>query len=49
MIAGNSGTTLTDAMDEHHGEEPTVGEAGLVLAPRFVEVLMGFPEGWTEL
>lgn len=43
-------TTLTDATLGHHGEATGPGgPSGLVLNPAFVEALMGFPAGWTEL
>ena len=45
-----SNTTLTDATLGHHGEATGPGgPSGLVLNPAFVEALMGFPAGWTEL
>jgi hypothetical protein len=53
MITGESGTTLHDAIDSHHGEETRkAGEStshALVLNPAFVEALMGFPPGWTDV
>lgn len=53
MLTGHTGTTLTDAIDSHLAAEtsqggPTTSRAA-VLNPRFVEVLMGFPPGWTEI
>jgi hypothetical protein len=48
MIAGHSGTTLTDAMLEWYGlaesEDPP-----LVLNPVFCEELLGLPAGWTSV
>lgn len=53
MLTGHAGTTLLDAIDGHPCAEtpqdgPSTSPLG-VLNPRFVEALMGFPEGWTEL
>lgn len=46
---GNN-TTLTDATLGHHGEATGPGgSSGLALNPAFVEALMGFPAGWTEI
>ncbi len=43
-------TTLTDATLGHRGEATGPGGTpGLVLNPAFVELLMGFPAGWTVL
>jgi hypothetical protein len=48
MIAGHSGTTLTDAMLEWYGlaesEDPP-----LVLNPVFCEELLGLPAAWTNV
>lgn len=53
MVKGNSGTTLTDAMDLHidgprASETRQGGRSTMVLNPEFVESLMGFPQGWTD-
>lgn len=53
MQQGHAGTTLTDAIDSHHQQatrEPGKPGAHQVdLNPEFVEALMGFPPGWTEM
>lgn len=57
MLTGHQGTTLTDAMDQHHDciagrqdhETRRGGRSTQVLNPEFVESLMGFPPGWTSL
>lgn len=53
MLEGNTGTTLHDAIDSHHGEATRKagdpGQQAMVLNPAFVEALMGFPPGWTEI
>jgi hypothetical protein len=51
---GHSGTTLTDAVLIHLGlmQARKRGErtpAPAAPAPAFVEALMGFPPGWTEI
>lgn len=52
-LSGHGGTTLSDAMDFHHHQTPRTpgrrGQAQVDLNPEFVEVLMGFPVGWTEI
>ena len=50
----HEGTTLTDATCRTPGlRRPEIcthgGECRMRLNPRFVESLMGFPEGWTEI
>jgi len=42
----HSGTTLCDAAGVSHPAR-TPSTDGMVLNPRFVEALMGFPDGWT--
>ena len=53
MQSGHPGTTLSDAIDSHHHQatrEPgKPGEHQVDLNPAFVEALMGFPHGWTEM
>ncbi len=54
MHTGHSGTTLNDAIDSHHQVEGTTTDGEptsppVVLNPRFVEALMGFPPGWVSL
>lgn len=51
---GHPGTTLTDAVLSHLGETPTRQRGERTQAPagpspRFVEALMGFPAGWTDV
>lgn len=52
-VLGHGGTTLSDAIDSHHHQatrEPGKPGAHQVdLNPEFVEALMGFPPGWTEM
>jgi hypothetical protein len=47
----HSGESLTDQMRRIDGPQdrptPKAGRGGPVLDPRFVEALMGFPDGWT--
>jgi len=49
----NEGTSLTDATARDGRHDPTTckhgGKCKPKLNPRFVESLMGFPEGWTDL
>lgn len=53
MLTGHSGTTLHDAIDFHLSAETSqdgpITSHPAVLNPRFVEALMGFPPGWTEI
>lgn len=53
MQSGHPGTTLSDAIDSHHHQtkrEPgKPGAHQVELNPEFVEALMGFPPGWTEM
>lgn len=48
--SANQGTSFTDAIlragSSHQGRPPSM--AGMVLNPRFVERMMGFPDGWSE-
>jgi hypothetical protein len=53
MPTAHTGTTLTDAMCSHHGQEiKKAGEPSrmrMVLNPEFVESLVGLPVGYTAL
>jgi hypothetical protein len=51
MIEGHAGETLLDAADDHQGYDKNAprGSSGLVLNPPFVEALMGFSIGWTDI
>lgn len=51
MLTGHIGTTLTDAVNSHHGgttrEPGQTHEAQWCPNPEFVEALMGLSPGWT--
>ncbi len=49
MLTGNSGTTLLDALLQTSNDASARGADGRAPHPNFVEWMMGYPEGWTDL